>query len=100
MELIDPKELADWLTSPTGFPTNCEDCMSSDCLACIVGECIENFHTVDAIQVIHCAGCKFCHENSESPTGYTCGRWGTIFEDNPCDPNGYCYKAERRDCCG
>lgn len=52
-KLIDLGELVEWLTSPTGFRTNCEDCNSTDCLNCIVEEGIKNQPIVEAAPVVH-----------------------------------------------
>ena len=51
--LIDANLLVDWLTKSTGFRGNCENCTDIDCLDCIIEECIKNFPTVDAVEVVH-----------------------------------------------
>ena len=51
--LIDANALIDWLTKHTGFRGNCEDCTDMDCLDCIVENCVKNFPTVDAVEVVH-----------------------------------------------
>lgn len=56
-EYIEREALIDWLTKPTGFKTNCEDCTSIDCLDCIVGEAIRNAPTVDVVPVVRCKDC-------------------------------------------
>lgn len=53
MRLIDGDALVQWLKSPTGFSTNCEDCTSIDCLDCIVEEAINNAPTIEAEPVRH-----------------------------------------------
>ncbi len=52
MRLIDADGLVEWLTKPTGFQTNCEDCPSSgsECVKCIVEEVIKNAPTVDPVK--------------------------------------------------
>ena len=42
MRLIDKDALIDWLTRPTGFRSNCEDCFSTDCVDCVRDEAVEN----------------------------------------------------------
>ena len=61
MRLIDADELKGWLKSPAGFRTNCEYCTSIDCLDCINEEAIENAPTVDAVEVVRCKECVWCH---------------------------------------
>ena len=51
--LTDANLLVDWLTKSTGFRGNCENCTDIDCLDCIIEECIKNFPTVDAVEVVH-----------------------------------------------
>lgn len=48
-DLISRSALKGWLTRPTGFRTNCEDCTDIDCLDCIIGEAIDNAPAVDAV---------------------------------------------------
>lgn len=43
--LIDANALIEWLTKPTGFRTNCEDCSDRDCIDCIIKEALENTPT-------------------------------------------------------
>ena len=51
--LIDADALIEWLKSPIGFRTNCEDCTEIDCLDCIIGEAIKNAPTIEAKPVRH-----------------------------------------------
>ena len=51
-DLISRSALKEWLTRPTGFRANCEDCTEIDCLDCIIGEAIDNAPAVDAETVI------------------------------------------------
>ena len=53
MRLIDADELKKWLKSPAGFRANCEDCVTADCLNCIIEEAIENAPTIEATPVVH-----------------------------------------------
>ena len=50
-DLISRSALKEWLTRPTGFRANCEDCTDIDCLDCIIGEAIDNAPAVDAEKV-------------------------------------------------
>ena len=47
-DLFSRSALKEWLTRPTGFRANCEDCTDIDCLDCIIGEAIDNAPAVDA----------------------------------------------------
>ena len=47
--LIDANALIDWLTKPTGFRCNCEDCPDIDCLHCVIEDAIKTAPTVDAV---------------------------------------------------
>ena len=60
--LIDTNALIDWLTKHTGFRGNCENCTDIDCLDCIVENCVKNFPTVDAVEVVRCKDCKHWDE--------------------------------------
>ena len=53
MRLIDADALIDWLTKPTGFKTNCDDCTCTDCLDCVTEEAIKNAPTIEAKIVVH-----------------------------------------------
>ena len=69
--LIDANALIDWMTRPTGFRCNCDDCPDIDCLHCIIEDCIKNAPTVDAVEVVHGHWieteegtiCSECHEH-------------------------------------
>ena len=47
-DLISRSALKEWLTRPTGFRANCEDCTEINCLDCIIDEAIDNAPAVDA----------------------------------------------------
>lgn len=49
--LIDSNALIDWLTKPTGFIRNCDDCPDIDCVHCVIEDAIKTAPTVDAIPV-------------------------------------------------
>ena len=53
MRPIDAEALIKWLTTETGFKTNCEDCTCIDCLDCIIEEAIKNAPTIEAKPVVH-----------------------------------------------
>lgn len=55
MRPIDADKLIEWLTNPTGFLANCEDCNSygRECVLCIVEEAIQNAPTIEAEPVRH-----------------------------------------------
>lgn len=55
-DLISRSALKEWLTRPTGFRANCEDCTDIDCLDCIIGEAIDNEPAVDAETVFEAVG--------------------------------------------
>ena len=68
--LIDADELKKWLKSPAGFRANCEDCVTADCLNCIIEEAIENAPTIEATPVVH--GYWVDHYICSN-----CGKWST-----------------------
>jgi hypothetical protein len=73
--LIDANALIDWMTKPTGFRCNCDDCPDTDCLHCIVEDCIKNAPTVDAAEVVHGRNETKQHPVDEficSVCGYVC----------------------------
>ena len=80
MRLGDLDALKDWLTKPTGFRTNCEDCTSIDCVDCIIGEAIDNAPTIDAVplaqirEMLSNLESKCCGDGAETyTTGYRNG---------------------------
>lgn len=48
------------------------------------------------LPVVRCKDCQHCYKSGCSYTGYLCRRWGIYDDDCDCDPNGFCYKGERR----
>ena len=94
MRLIDADSLIDWLTIPTGFRTNCEDCIcyehSGECISCIVSDAIKNEPTINpAVHgwwILNCISgedpyqCSVCG-NTVSVHGYKyCPNCGAIMD--------------------
>ena len=78
MRLIDADELKKWLKSPAGFRANCEDCVTADCLNCIIEEAIENAPTIEAAPVVHgrWIGPTRVDANNNKYECSECGFWG------------------------
>ena len=98
--LIDADSLIEWLTKPTGFRTNCEDCCEKHCIECVIDEAIKNEPTVDAVEVVRCKDCKFNVANmaadSLDSTDYsdiTC----SYFMTDGMDAGDFCSRGEQID---
>ena len=102
--LIDANALVDWLTKPTGFISNCDDCPDTDCVHCIIMDAINNAPTVDAVEVVRCKDCKHsvwdeenemwkCTESADYDED--AGEWFGFYEYH----NGdfFCADGERKD---
>lgn len=97
-EYIDRKALIKWLTMPTGFLANCDDCIETDCLDCIIAEAIKNAPAVDVDLVRH-----GMWEEIRNPYGTLegwihrdCGR-ETKIKDTYCPNCGAKMDGERKD---
>lgn len=81
--LIDENELIEWLTKPTGFRTNCEDCPTTGCIDCVIEEAIKNTPTAyDIDKVVEkleesmslmASGCKNCFAKDDCEEFGDCG---------------------------
>lgn len=114
-DLISRSALKEWLTRPTGFRANCEDCTEIDCLDCIIGEAIDNAPAVDAetvikslpyvkealemakqtiAPVIRCKDCYYWMKAKVNKKGFLiCPASGMEIT-----ANDYCSYAEKREC--
>lgn len=69
-DYIDREELVGWLTRPSGFRANCEDCASRedggeiDCLDCILEDVIKVAPAVDAQEIKHGEWIKYYPQNA------------------------------------
>lgn len=81
-DYIDREELVGWLTRPTGFRANCEDCGEIDCLDCILEDAIKEAPAADVQEIKHSEWiktynnpndghyyCPECHHNTDIATG-------------------------------
>lgn len=83
--LIDADSLIEWLTKPTGFRTNCEDCCEKHCIDCVIDEAIKNEPTVDAVEVVRCKDCAT----------YKKYGWCEFFNE-PAEDDNFCSQGEKR----
>ena len=91
-DLISRSALKEWLTRPTGFRANCEDCTDIDCLDCIIGEAIDNAPAVDAVEVIKCRDCFYWMKAKVNRSGFlVCPKSGMEIV-----ATDFCSRAERR----
>ena len=97
--LIDANALIDWLTKPTGFRCNCEDCPDIDCLHCVIEDAIKTAPTVDAVEVVRCKDCRSCEMcypekqlDKEATQAWICNRYKRFTK-----PDDFCSYGERRE---
>lgn len=71
-EYINREDLINWLTRPTCFRANCEDCVEIDCLDCIVEEAIKRVPRAEVVEVVHCKDCERRNKSADLSNTVLC----------------------------